>query len=257
MVYKESIPEKIDNHQIDRSRSARELADRLNRMLGVEYREQLDYWGTDVRQLDFTESDLSNADFTEANLSNLDMTVADFSSKLNGNVVLLGSQRMGKTFTRANCQGTNFSGCDLSEADFYQAVCTNANFSSSNLVYVCFQEAELEYTILRGSHCYKTKFSRSRMQGVNASECIMFRAAFLGCNLTGANLSSCDLRNADLRKADCREARLAGADLSGADLRDAILVNADLTGADLTNADTRGADFTDANLCGIRGDIQP
>jgi hypothetical protein len=107
---------------------------------------------------------------------------------------------------RANFNGLNLMGVDLSRADLSKAIICMVDLSASILKQTIFTEAFLKET------------------------------DFSGADLKGANLRGADLRGANFRRADLRGAYFEGADLRGADLREANVEGASFEGASLERA---------------------
>jgi uncharacterized protein YjbI with pentapeptide repeats len=120
--------------------------------------------------------------------------------------------------------GVNFSGIDLSFADFAgaqfiscmqgfpQASCTSANFVQANL-------------------------TQANLSGASLSLCAIFQFGHSACgaaDFTGALLSRADLAQASAQLITLNGAHVGGANLTSTDLGGANLTNADLTGANLT-----------------------
>lgn len=125
-------------------------------------------------------------------------------------------QSQGGQGARANVQGMDLAGADLS-----RTVLANATL----------READLSDAVL----------TESRLDGAD------FRYARLeAADLSGANLGVAQLRHAKCRMANLTGAVLRGADLSGADLRGARMEGADLKGATMISCDLRGTDLSKA-----------
>jgi len=120
--------------------------------------------------------------------------------------------------------GVNFSGIDLSFADFAgaqfiscmqgfpQASCTSADFVQANL-------------------------TQANLSGASLSLCGLFMFGHAACgaaDFTGALLSRADLAQAGAQLITLSGAHVGGANLTSTDLGGANLTNADLTGANLT-----------------------
>ncbi len=120
--------------------------------------------------------------------------------------------------------GVNFSGIDLSFADFAgaqfiycmqgfpQASCTSADFAQANL-------------------------TQANLSGASLSLCALFQFGHAACgaaDFTGAILSRADLAHASAQIITLNGAHVGGANLTSTDLGGANLTNADLTGANLT-----------------------
>lgn len=111
--------------------------------------------------------------------------------------------------------------------------------------------ADLRGAALAGADLLREDLSGADLRGADLSGADLSRACLRGANLRGA-----ELQNAELVRADLTGALLAGANLAGADLRGAQLAQADLSSADLNGANLYGAQLDQANLNGIRSDLQ-
>lgn len=89
-------------------------------------------------------------------------------------------------------------------------------------------------------------FSRSIINHLDLSKCMLYAKDLYGGNLSNANLGEANLSRANLSRAD-----LSRADLSGANLDGANLEGANLDGAILTKTILRGANLSNANLGGV------
>ena len=104
-----------------------------------------------------------------------------------------------------------------------------ANFNGMNLMGVDLSKAVLNEAII----CM-----------VDLSAAILKQTIFTEAFLKGTNFSGADLKGATLRRADLRGAKLRGADLRGADLRKADLREANVEGADFEGASLEGANLS-------------
>lgn len=103
---------------------------------------------------------------------------------------------------------------------------------------------------LMGVDLSGANFTKVIMCMVDLRAAILSKAILIRAFLKEANLSGADLRGANLSEADLRGANLRGANLEGADLRCADLSGADLSGANLGKTNLRWANLSEANLSG-------
>lgn len=148
--------------------------------------------------------------------------------------------------------GYDFSGKNLRNVNFTQAVLRNANFRNADLT-----GAILDSAILQGADFTNATLDEKwaliidlltsgEGEGQDFSEYDM-RAAYLsGSDLENASLQGVDLSNAILSRANLKGANLGNANLREANLGGANLRNANLTGANLGLTSLYGADLTGA-----------
>ena len=134
------------------------------------------------------------------------------------------------TFARADLEGKempgiNLSGADLRGANFKKAILDSANFQGADLRAANFWGAKLD------------------------------KADFRNAKLNQADLSWAELHYADFREADCKGSALVAAKLNHADLRGTHLHYSFLSGALFNEADLEGAIvfYTDLERASFRG----
>jgi hypothetical protein len=98
-------------------------------------------------------------------------------------------------FSGSNLTGANFHAVDLADANFDGADLTDAVFTEANLTRVAFTYADL---------------SRAALDGA-----VLFRADLRHANLTGASLRGASLVGSYFDKTTCDRADVTGADFSG------------------------------------------
>ena len=138
-----------------------------------------------------------------------------------------------------------FAGIYLENLNFTGADLTGANFINACLRNVCFKGA-----ILTGANLY----------GADLRGAVLDEAKLIGTNLREADLTGATLQNAKMNNSDLREANLTnaildltdftGADLSASKLNGAHLERVIMKGARLDMADLRGAELSKAHLKG-------
>jgi uncharacterized protein YjbI with pentapeptide repeats len=132
--------------------------------------------------------------------------------------------------------GTTFSGADLTNANFFQAVLKSSNFSHSKekqtiLTHTCWKDVQKLERARLGDSILSTSVVRKLLtsgDGVNKS--------YVRVNLRNANLNGSNLNSANFKWADLSGATLQGADLQYANLTESLATGADFSGAYLTGA---------------------
>jgi uncharacterized protein YjbI with pentapeptide repeats/CheY-like chemotaxis protein len=115
---------------------------------------------------------------------------------------------------RANLEGMDLAGADLSKAILANATLRRAELSDADMAEARLDGADLRYAVMSAA------------------------------NLIGANLGVASLRHANLAIANLEGAMLRGTDLSGATFRGARLDGADFKGAMMVSTDLREADLS-------------
>jgi uncharacterized protein YjbI with pentapeptide repeats len=199
-------------------------------------------------------------------------------------LVQIGKNAAGMSFTGANLTGIDLSGANLTGCDFTAAVSVGAgNFTGAILKNAKFGAANLDLVNLAGADCTGADLTGAVLTAsVTPSAPPVLAGAILkkarilgtlaGANLAGATLdgatltsslagatmttvsmagatvsSTADLSTANLTSANLTGATLAGK-LTGANLTGAVLNSAVVAGANLTNANLTGASLTGVNL---------
>lgn len=206
----------------------------------------LDLTYLDLSMLDFkganlADADLYGTDFTSANLANADLSFtrldravlirADLSGAKLADATILRptvfsdmrfdqdeapsfrGAMMQRVRVQARIDGADFSGADLTDADFSP-----------------FEDRAGEGTI--------TTVPRNEL----------INARFVDAKLVRANMSRAVMRFADLRGADLSGAMLRETDLVGANLEGANLTGADITGADFARVNLKGVKGLDTAI---------
>jgi uncharacterized protein YjbI with pentapeptide repeats len=178
--------------------------------------------------------------------------------------------------------GIDWSGCNLTIADLFNANLAGANLANSNLTgaylgYANLTNADLTGANLTGANLVTTNLTGANLTGANLTTATVVFSNLSGAHLSGANLSGvvsnhdtamspptlptswvlvsgyligpgADLTGGIQNGADLSGADLSGADLSGDSLAFDNLTNANLTNANLSNASLAYANLTNANL---------
>lgn len=141
-----------------------------------------------------------------------------------------------------NLNGYDFSGLDLSKADFSCSDLRGAKFNHSKLRGANFHCADF-----RRNRFDTVDFSGADLSGTDFSGARFNNVHFNGANLSGANFSGADFYTVDFSGAD-----LNGADFRGADFYTVDFGGADLNGADFSSAHSLGGTFYRAKLKGAK-----
>lgn len=146
-------------------------------------------------------------------------------------------QSKGAEGKRANLEGMDLAGADLSKS-----VLANATF--------------------RGVDLSDATLAESRLDGADLRRAILSAANLCGANLgvaslRHANLTLANLDNAVLRGADLSGATLRGAKVSATDFKGAMMVSTDLRQADLRQADNLTQAQVDKSLCDMSTRLPP
>ncbi|MBD2682195.1 pentapeptide repeat-containing protein [Nostoc paludosum FACHB-159] len=144
--------------------------------------------------------------------------------------------------------GTNFSGADLTNADFSQARLKSTDFCKAILTNTRWYQAKMLDRVRSG---------KTYLQNSQVRELLVTRQGqdknFDGQNLRGINLQNANLADASFIGADLSEANLQDADLSRAKLKQVQLDRTNLTGATLTGAYIQDWGITtDTKFDGVR-----
>ncbi|MFL9458534.1 pentapeptide repeat-containing protein [Tolypothrix bouteillei VB521301_2] len=131
--------------------------------------------------------------------------------------------------------GTSFRSCDLTDADFTEAILKSTDFRKATLTRTCFQKAKKldrvrpGSTYLQKSHVclvlvaglgQDKNFDRLYLRGVNFKNARLVDASFIGADLSGANLQDADLSRAKLQQTQLDGTDFTGATLTGAYIQD-------------------------------------
>jgi uncharacterized protein YjbI with pentapeptide repeats len=243
--------------------------------------QQADMTGATLNGVQFSAgTNLSNAKFIKASLSNVNfqgaiLTQTDFTGATLSCVDFSGTAQQPRDLTQlvlANVQWLPSSSCRsnlsytrLSTTIFPPALWKNANLTgaifvdlkpgmelstqanpldltAAILAGVNFQQASLDYAVMRGADLTGASVRHCSMRHVDLSAGKLFGAILDNANLDGASLS-----NAFLDAAPGGTA----ASLGGAFLRNVNLSGAQLSGADFTNASFFGTNSTGVSTCAI------
>jgi uncharacterized protein YjbI with pentapeptide repeats len=212
----------------------------------------------DLREAVLDLADLYETDLSEAVLGALSARGATFTGvklPLDLSRAVLDRARLIKvdlfqtSFRGAQLSGAEFNGCNLSQADFTDAVSPEVTFILSDLSQAKLTRVTADRArFLAGCILDEADFSHSALTEANLSGLPARRANFTGIKAPRADLSQMDLRETVFAGAYLRGAVLFRSDLSGADIRGADLFRANLGGARLNAADLRRSSLYGCDL---------
>ena len=222
----------------------------------VEYTNELDFSGQDLRWMDLRQRDFSYAVLTDADLSGADLTSANLRW-----ADLSGADLSGADLSFADLRNANLYGADLRNADLYGAYLEDADLSLANLHNADLRraylgnailiQADLSAARLGWSNLFKADLNFADLGGANMWWADVRNATLVGADLSGANMRGTNLHSATLVSAEMSEVDLSYASLGYANLHDANLRHANLYGAHMWGADLSLADLYNANLYGV------
>lgn len=197
---------------------------------------------TNLRGVQLNQTHLAGVDLGQVNLIGANLRGANLSR-----VNLRGADLRG-----ANLQDTNLTGADLRDTYLFRAQVQGCDFLGADLT-----EARLKLAVYNSQTTWPEGFDY-RNSGAIGPQANLSGAFLNTANLKAADLYEINLRGAYLSGADLTGANLTGAYLSGASLKGTFLAGAclrgaRLNGAELQGADLRAADLTDANLEQLQG----
>jgi uncharacterized protein YjbI with pentapeptide repeats len=195
------------------------LADQRE-LIGVDFsgrdlRRALAYPGAPYtfRGCSFADADLRGAQLAEAVLTDCCLDRADVGGAMLEQARVEGGSAAFLKAARADLTDTLFTGVDLANSTWVQALCAGTRFEECRLV--------------------GARLSAVRGIGYTFTRCHLGLADLAGLDFRGLALDGLNLAEADLTGCDFRDARLDGCRLAGAELRSARFAGADLRGADL------------------------
>lgn len=158
----------------------------------------------------------------------------------------------GETCAGVELRGADFSGRVIARPHFdtvifTQVMATGVHFDHLRAEDARFTGCNLANALWPEAMCSRLEFIGCRMTGFSAQEAEFVDVVFRDCKLDLAQFYRAKLRGA--RFEDCP---LTGGDLRGADLTGAVLARCDLSGADLTGATLAGVDLRACTIDGVR-----
>ena len=195
--------------------------------------------------------DFSKAFLCEAHLADLDLSGANFYRCLLSEADLTGANLSGASMRRASCVDAVLEGADLSGADLTQADIRGANLVGANL-----KETRFHTTIFND----QTQWSK----GIRIPKgCVQVgpQSDLSGCHFPKFFFGHFDLNGACFDDTKLMGASFISASLRGASFRHARcslvdFMEADIQSADITGVTLDGARLCRCNLTGVTGAIK-
>lgn len=133
---------------------------------------------------------------------------------------------------------TNFSGMNLDEINFNEALLQNATFENTSLIGADLSRANLSNCNFTGADLRMAKLdgavaSNAKFNNANLSKAYLRLGFFDGSDFTGANLSSASLRHSSMNGAIIKKTNATNAGFFGVDLFKAKASDSALGGAHL------------------------
>ena len=205
--------------------------------------------GTDMSNANFQFQNLEGATFENTNLRN-----AWFYASNLKNASFKNADLTGATFYRTTGGNYFISGedafCDISGADFTDAIITNVNFRLYDGNENLFKTKGFSISQLYSTASYKNK----DLRGINISSSTemdyFIGANFDGQNLSGSIIDENNFTNASFKGANLTGVRLVDSNIANADFSDAVMTNVVFNNGLLgeTKIDAKGAKFINADF---------
>ena len=125
-----------------------------------------------------------------------------------------------------------FTGCNLSNAQFYAANFTNVNFSSSNLINANFTRAKFKNTTINNTLLYNSCFQEADFESVRFVNSYLQKAC-----LEGSNLLDVNFKKANLSQASFSYAKINKTNFEKAHLNETVFIFTDFKSASFKNTD--------------------
>jgi uncharacterized protein YjbI with pentapeptide repeats len=135
-----------------------------------------------------------------------------------------------------NIAPVNFENATLSRVLFYKGFMTAANFKSSNLDFVEFEDVNSESIIANGIKWTYGEVKNANFKNGNFQNATISDVDFAEANFRGANLENADFSELNFYKAQFDNAKLINTNLSKTSLGGASFKNSDLSHAIVTEA---------------------
>ncbi|MEO6190686.1 MAG: pentapeptide repeat-containing protein [Saprospiraceae bacterium] len=158
----------------------------------------------------FFGADLRNADLHGLNLSGIDLRNAN----------LQYTNLQGINLNNANVKGANLVGVNLNHASL-----VGANLIAVKLNWAKINEADLQMVKLDSADLSNATLYKSKLNDASVILAVLCNAIFFEANLTHCNLKSANLANANFTKAILTNTNFKNSILSGAILNYAIIQN--------------------------------
>ncbi len=266
--------------------------------------------GSNLEKCNFTLSDISNstfegailssavfnktvardANFFNTNIANAEITESDFKRAFMPRSDASDAQIKTSNFDYADIKKGKWDKIKIEDSTFHEADMEGISLAAADIRRVKAQHAILNNAILEGCEFIESDFSKSFMQGVNATKAHFTNSILTHIEANAINLSEAELdeftkldganlENAILTKINAERASFVGAnmdkvqagfanlaganlesvvarfaDLDGAILNEVKASKIDMTGAKLNNAQARGAKFQGAMMEGLEAE---
>ena len=208
-----------------------------------------------VEGRDLSGANLSGANLYGVELDNTDLSGADLSYSVLYKATLANTDFTGANLSYANlCGATNpVVKIDWPEGTYHEPRYLIFDFTGTDMSYADFDHAQIQHAVLTDAIVEYTNFHDANLEGVDLSYKDLTGTILTEADLTDANLAEVDLSGKDLtgtilKGANLTDANLDGVDLSGRELSGAILRGIDLSDKDLTGTILKGADLTNTIL---------
>ena len=182
--------------------------------------------GRDLSNRDLSGANLSGANLYGVNLDNTNLSGADLSYTVLYKASLANTDFRHADMSYANLCGAKNPGVKGIPGNlwpgqtYYEPQFLTFDFTGTDLSYADFDHSEIKYAIL--------------------TDAIVRHTNFHDANLEGVDLSYKDLTGTILTEADLTNANLSGVDLSGRDLTGTIMKGAELTKTELSGDELTG-----------------
>ena len=163
-------------------------------------------------------------------------------------VQLSGEKLMAKNlrsacFIECDARGTDFSGSDLSGANFTRARCQKALFSGCAL-----DTAQFGSSVLAGATFVKSELYDTNFHGADLNNCNFTRVFAKDSHFRGANLSRSQINHSLFIRS-----WFDGASFAGAHISHSALHHCEFAMTDFTDGSLWGVSFVEANLSSVKG----
>ena len=191
-------------------------------------------------------------DLSDAELNNLNF---DSGPRIHRNLrylSLTGTLLINSSFSRRDLVYANFSGSDLTDAQFENCLLHNADFTHAVIVRANFIAAELPSGQFDYIHSRRASFARANVFNATFTHASLASSDFSNCDCRGTDFSFAKLTDANFDRAHLKRTRFINADVSGATFNQSSFSQTMWNGAKLTgaffNGDSKNGDLQDSNL---------
>lgn len=171
---------------------SRKLACPVVRKGSCEYRQlkNEDYSGLLIQRISFDYADLEGVNFHKA--------------KINYRTTFKSAILKGADFSKAKIENVDFTGADLTGADFTDVICYRCNFDDT-----VFKGAKFSFKRIGSS-----SFKRAIMTGVELNDQKTISGDFTAADLSGVDFTGVDIRSLNMTDAVLKDAELGGTKLN-------------------------------------------